>query len=443
VKNQGPDGRWSSEKHGGNRFYDVGVTGLALLALLAHGPDGLDGSAGMAAGRAADWIAKSQDDEGCFGPMTSNHFTYCHAVATMALSEYSALTGGGERFDPLLAQSGAFIHNARSPAGGWRYGVAPQDSDTSVTYWMVSALYRIRRTGLPADEDALRGAAEWVTTVIEPKFGRAGYTARGTGPARPMELMDRFPSDKSESMTAAASVVRRYAGLPVTELDLKQAALIRRQKPLPALPDMYYWYVGARAFVTRIGTVPADWYEPLVLGVKAHRATDGSIDPAGPWGRDGGRVYSTAVCTLALSCPVSETPCTPPGSATDFLAFGTRTLTVPATSTCRATGIWLEPGMTVNITPEGEVVSWPGAEPSGPEGHKKTPHGRDRVTSRGPYGCLIGRIGEDGKPFALKKETTVRPHGERGPLFLFMNDEHPDEASGELTVRIELETGGD
>jgi hypothetical protein len=259
------------------------------------------------------------------------------------------------------------------------------------------------------------------------------------GSARTTEMLSAFPPEKTLAMTAAACVIRRYAGLPTAAIDARQAAMIRRLRPLPALPDMYYWYVGARAFVTRTGTVPPDWYESIVLGVKAHRATDGSIDPADPWGKEGGRVYSTAVCTLALSCPVSETPCAPPGSAADFLALGTRTLAVPATATGLPTGIWLEPGMTVNITPEGEVVSWPGAEPAGPEGHRKTPPGRDRVTSRGPFGCLLGRIGEDGKPFALKKETTVRPHGERGPLFLLMNDEHPDEASGELTVRIELE----
>ena len=37
----------------------------------------------------------------------------------------------------------------------------------------------------------------------DPDYGRVGYISRGAGVARPRELVDRFPAEKSECMTAA------------------------------------------------------------------------------------------------------------------------------------------------------------------------------------------------------------------------------------------------
>jgi hypothetical protein len=63
----------------------------------------------------------------------------------------------------------------------WRYGIRPGESDTSVTYWMIAALERVRATGVEVDPKAFHGARAWVDQVTDPEFFRAGYTKRGTG----------------------------------------------------------------------------------------------------------------------------------------------------------------------------------------------------------------------------------------------------------------------
>ena len=72
--------------------------------------------------------------------------------------------------------------------------------------------------------------------------------------------------------------------------------------------DMYYWYYGTLAFHARQEKDWNEWYSRLEQALVPRQRTDpasvaGSWDPAGPWGKDGGRVYSTAISALALATP--------------------------------------------------------------------------------------------------------------------------------------------
>ncbi|MCK6481092.1 MAG: terpene cyclase/mutase family protein, partial [Planctomycetes bacterium] len=293
----------------GAALYDPGITALATLAFLGAGETHRTPKHGETVAKALKYLKSIQDAEGCFGPRTSSHFTYNHALCTLAMSEAFALTQS-----PLFqesAQAGVnFALSAQNPYLGWRYGVRPQDNDTSVTSWMVMALRSAKAAGLSVDDAAFEGAIAWFDKVTEPEYGRAGYTARGNGPARPQELMDAFPSDRSESMTAAAVIARLHCGQkPDNEWIRKGIDLVG--KTLPAWSDdggidFYYWYFGTLASFQVGGDAWTKWNGAVEAALLPHQRGEGdgcargSFDPVDPWSPEGGRVYSTAVNALTL-----------------------------------------------------------------------------------------------------------------------------------------------
>jgi len=293
----------------GHALYDGGVTGLALLAFLGAGETHKSGEYKATVKNGLKYLKQIQDPEGCFGPRTSNHFLYNHAIAALAMTEAYALTGS-----PLFLESSQraadFIHKAQNPYLAWRYGVRPGDNDTSVTGWMVAALHSARNAGLRLDNAAFDGAAAWLDKVTEPEYGRVGYTFRGSGPARPQELIDKFPSDRSESLTAEGIMTRIHLGEDPkkSELIQKGADLVLKVPPVwneaRGDIDMYYWFWGTQAMHHVGGQAWRAWKKPMREVALSSQRTDGTLagswDPVGPWGRDGGRIYSTALMTIIL-----------------------------------------------------------------------------------------------------------------------------------------------
>jgi hypothetical protein len=305
-------------------MYDPGVTGYALLAFLGagHGPRGRSPYAETVS-RAIGWLKAVQDPEGCFGPRTTQHYVYNHAIAALAVVEAHGMLG------TALLQGTAqkaldFIALARNPYLGWRYGVKPGDNDTSVTCLCTMVLKSAKvqndaavARGVPApftiDEEAFAGARAWVEKMTDPDFGRVGYIQRGSGPARPQELVDRFPPEKSEAMTAAGMLIRLFTGegAATSEPVQKGAALLDGLRPrwdtADGSIDLYYWHLGTLATFQVGGDRWSRWSAALSGALIPAQRTDGdacgyagSWDPVDPWGPDGGRVYSTAIATLSL-----------------------------------------------------------------------------------------------------------------------------------------------
>src|SRR5688572_2757807 len=92
VRHQHGDGHWSASgfmdncKGGekcrgvGRRNHDVGLTGLAVLALLKHGDVKLAEGPSSALKKGLEWLLAQQDAEGCFGQQVGE-FMYDHAIA--------------------------------------------------------------------------------------------------------------------------------------------------------------------------------------------------------------------------------------------------------------------------------------------------------------------------------------------------------------------------
>ena len=69
--------------------------------------------------------------------------------------------------------------------------------------------------------------------------------------------------------------------------------------------DYYYWYYGSYAMFQMAGQDWKIWKNAMVKAIVNNQITEGCLkgswDPArDPWGDCGGRVYSTALCTLCL-----------------------------------------------------------------------------------------------------------------------------------------------
>ena len=322
LKNhQDPDGFWDCDGFmkmdkltpicdgAGNPLYDPGVSGLALLAFLGAGETHKHGRYKKTVREGLKYLKQVQDPEGCFGPRTTNHFTYNHSIAALAMAEAYGLT-----LSPLFKQSAQqgidFVHKCQNPYLAWRYGIRPQDNDTSVSGWMIMALKSAKISGLRVDPTGFEGMKAWLEKATEPEYGRVGYTSRGTGPARPQDLMDQFPADKSESLTAVGILARIFVGEDpqTSEMITKGSDLCLKALPLWDVQggtiDMYYWYYGALALFQVGGNVwdkfNVSMKEAIVPNQRKDGAFRGSWDPVGPWGREGGRVYSTALLVMCM-----------------------------------------------------------------------------------------------------------------------------------------------
>ena len=99
---QSPDGSWDCDgftnscgeigagvcEGPGQETHDVGVTGLALLAMMGDGNTTERGHYQDVVKRGVKWLREQQDyDTGLIGEDTSHDFIYDHAIATLAICE--------------------------------------------------------------------------------------------------------------------------------------------------------------------------------------------------------------------------------------------------------------------------------------------------------------------------------------------------------------------
>ncbi len=353
-RHQEPEGFWRANDFNrlcrgercrgpGQGMNSVGVTGLSLMALM--GEQGVPEGDGGAILSGLAFLAGYQGPEGFYG--SAEYLTmyrdpknkrvgavYDQPIATLAL-----VRGYRATMNPALraaAQKGLnFIMECRNPYLAWRYGVRPQDNDTSVTVWMVRALHEGKAAGLEVDPDCFEGAKAWLDKVTMPEYGRVGYTARDNGPARPQELFDKFPAEKSESLTAAGVLMRYLCGATHDDEYVKKGTdLCMKCLPLwdeaAGTIDYYYWHYGTLAMARVGGDSRKKWNEALRKALLDSQRMDktscrfGSWDAMDPWFNDGGRVYSTAINAMTLQALLSPKPPPPGKDAPTRLSVATK-----------------------------------------------------------------------------------------------------------------------
>ncbi|MBK9129599.1 MAG: hypothetical protein IPM13_17705 [Phycisphaerales bacterium] len=317
-RTQAEDGRWDADGFLGERteasgpghaMVDIGVTSLALLAMLGE-HDRLQGSPyETSIRRGLQWLVQQQDKDGVIGARARQSYMYDHAIASLVMAE--AVAAGADGAVAKCAQAALDALEAhRNPYGVWRYGKRDGDNDSSVSAWASLAMLIGRDAGLAVKAQTLALIPSWYEAMTDAKTGRCGYTTQGGRSSRQGgDHADLFPPEKGEAMTAAALVVRQLAG---TDKDLGASTALVLQCP-PTwekdAADGYYWCFASLALALRGEPDDATraWRKPLVDLLVVHQRKDrdllGSFDPIGPWGHTGGRIYATALATIALQAP--------------------------------------------------------------------------------------------------------------------------------------------
>ena len=314
----------------GNPVNDVGVTGLALLAFLGNGNTMNEGQYRENVSRGVNWLKRAQLENGLFGDDIGNPTLYNHSIATMAMGEAYYFANRTPLLRKNMMKAVSLIQRSRNPYGVWRYALEPNgDNDSSVTGWMIFALKTAQDGKIPVSKDNYDGAKSWFAQMTDPGNGRTGYDykfGRGSAPARPEGYKDRWPGNKSESLTAVALLcsifmadatkIRNNKDYGDYEILKKQADLCVRTLPVWDDPggsiDMYYWYYATFAMYQWGGNHWTQWQKAIEKALIPNQCTEstgykkddnlyGSWDPIGPWGEgEGGRVYSTATGALIL-----------------------------------------------------------------------------------------------------------------------------------------------
>ena len=338
ARHQAPDGHWSlnhfelyahnEESPTGkiekctctgqvNREDDIAATGFALLPFLGAGQtqkpnkeaNQKDYSKTVKAG--LDFLIAKQGKDGYFGGSM-----YSHGIATIAICEAYGMTS-----DPSLktpAQKAIrFIESAQDSGGGWRYS-PKQAGDLSVTGWEVMGLKSGQMAGLElANKDAaLKGADRFLDSVES--SNRGGYSYM---PGNPETVV----------MTAVGMLCRQYRGVNPRNPGLLEGVKRIESVPPGKANNIYYEYyatqvmhhmggdgVGVLERRPRRQRQPTGIRDTLIArqcttaekpglpGAKPPLPANlsheqGSWDPDGAWGADGGgRIMYTSLSLLTL-----------------------------------------------------------------------------------------------------------------------------------------------
>ncbi len=320
ARHQDEDGSWDCDgfmKHcpptdtedgPGKPEHDVGVTGLALLALLGDGNTIREGPYRENVRRAVHWLLEQQDYQSGLLGHELGAFVYDHAIGTLALVE-AYHTSGVRALGRQARKAVVFIHRARNPYGVWHYEVPPVgDSDSSITIWMLQALAAAREAGLPVDDQCFVDTLQWYEAVTDHASGRGGYSQMGEGSARVPGVNEHYPPFHTPAMTAAALYASAMLGQePDDPLQEKRSGLILRSLPDASNPkehrDYYYWYHATQGMQHLHPKLAKIWRDAILDTLLELQKEDGPWAPDGAWGFAGGRVYSTALGALMLEAP--------------------------------------------------------------------------------------------------------------------------------------------
>jgi hypothetical protein len=298
VRTQRPDGSWSCGKHYAG--YEEGVTGLALLALLANGESVQRGKHRQTVSRAVAWLHDRQQPDGMIGDPAFDRPMYGHAIATLALVEvygldYEFLTGGRSHLRRRLRRAIEWTVSAQKADGGWRY-LARRDEDdrspgdTSVTIWQVLALGAAEEAGLHVPGEVMRRARTFLVERTRRVDGVVGYQEE-PGATEKVDL----------TMTAGALAAAPWLGGDAGLTKLRMRAVGASLPSSSDVTDPLLWFYatlglhlsGDRAFAT--------WATFTTRALLERQLADGSWAPEVKHGQQGGATYATAMGVLILS----------------------------------------------------------------------------------------------------------------------------------------------
>jgi len=294
AKCQGRDGSWSSSQHGEN--YQVAMTGLAGLALLAAGNTPGRGLYGDHVSKAVKYLLKLQDKSGHISSGSDGRSMYGHGFAMTFLAESYGMDPQGEnavRIQVCLEAAVKLTGRAQSSLGGWYYSPNSGSDEGSVTITQVQALRACRNVGIDVPAKMMDKAIDYMRKSQQPDGGIA-YRAGMSG-SRP-------------ALSAAGAELFLMAGMYEAKETKKAIEYVKKNISSAGSQgqhDSYTTFYAAQA-LHQIGG--ADWAKYFDIRRKRflkEQQNDGSWQTTG-WGS--GPVLDTAMAVVVLALPYQYLP---------------------------------------------------------------------------------------------------------------------------------------
>jgi hypothetical protein len=211
------DGSWTAGRMG----KDVAATSLAVMAFLSAGHVPGQGKYGKDIEKSVRWVMRNQRPNGLIASAGGHHQMYQHGMATLMLSEVGGMTRGQLNADVRKAVEKAIHVIVRwqrtrgAYRGGWRYALADDSSDMSVTGWQILALRGARNLGCDVPASTMERAVEFIKRCQDPRggfrytpYGGVTLPCTGTG-VLCLELCGKNEHRSPAVLRGAAYLVRR------------------------------------------------------------------------------------------------------------------------------------------------------------------------------------------------------------------------------------------
>jgi hypothetical protein len=291
ARSQESSGAWDPAKWQGEKDYQVGLSGLALLTLVTQSDSALHTNAIRQAIR---YLVQQQSASGAFGPECNGRM-YNHGIATTALAE-AYRKGHDPMLRDALAAAYRYIADQQLAVGGWGYtSQKDAQANSSISVWQLSALRLAGKCGFANTATACHRGMRWLYGMVDGN-GFFGYQSQGDRTAN---------NDTLTAMGAACLFTDRPASDAESQREYKvRKALLAIAARPGSEPDFYRNFFLARAFQTE---KKAEYQEPLKKlqnSIVAMRTSDGSLagawEPVGTWSSVGGRIYATTMAAMCL-----------------------------------------------------------------------------------------------------------------------------------------------
>jgi hypothetical protein len=249
-----------------------GVTGIALLALLASGEDANFGIYSGNIRKALRSLIKAQDpNTGYFGLSM-----YHHGFAMLALAEaYGAIDEHNlwpEGMAPRtvgqaleLAVRAALTAQKGNPFNAWRYQPGAKDADASVSGAVIIGLLAARNAGIEVPDEVIDKAIVYFRSMTV-RSGEVNYVNMGDGVATSMARI---------SIATLSYAIARRKDLPEYKISLNYLKQ-RLEEPAGQFLEYTLYYEAQALFQGDIESWER-WNKLLIRQLKQSQLPDGSI----------------------------------------------------------------------------------------------------------------------------------------------------------------------
>lgn len=297
ARHQRPNGSWSlvhdagecngrCANPGSQERFDPAATGLSLLAFLGAGYTHRDGKHRETVRRGIYYLIQIREEQSNRDSYVfqSERGMYNHGIAAFALCEAYQMTNDSDLKEPA-ARAAQFIVEAQSYQGGWGY-LPKQPGDLTITGWQIMALKSSYASGFDVPSGTLGHLDLFLDSQTKDDIH---YGYRNT--------------ETSTTCTAIGMLLRMFRGRSSTDPRILEGVRLLETTGA-STADVYFNYYATLALYHVGGNVWREWHPRVREYLINTQATEGH--EAGSWyfenpyGREGGRLYTTAMAAMTL-----------------------------------------------------------------------------------------------------------------------------------------------